>query len=140
MPADGIDFIDKNNAGRVLLALFEHVTHPAGTDADKHLDKAGAGDREERHVRFAGNSSGKQGLAGAWGPDQQHTLRDLTAEALELLRIFEVFDDFLELLLCFIDAGDILESYAPDLLGQQPRPALAETHGPTAAALHLAHE
>ena len=39
MPADGVDLVDKDDAGCVLLALFEHVAHAAGADADKHLDK-----------------------------------------------------------------------------------------------------
>ena len=65
MPADRVDLVDEDDAGRVLLALLEHVAHAAGADADEHLDKIGARDREERHVRFAGDRAGEQGLAGA---------------------------------------------------------------------------
>ena len=79
-------------------------------------------------------------LAGAGRPDQQHALRDLAAEPLELLRVLQELDDLLEFLLRLVDAGHILEGDAPDLFGQQPRPALAEPHRPAAAALHLAHE
>ena len=140
MTADRVDLVDEDDAGRVLLALLEHVAHPARADADEHLDEIRAGDREERHVRLAGDGAGQQGLAGARRPDQQHALRDLAAEPLKLLRILQVLDDLLELLLRLVDAGNILEGDAPDLLGQQPRSALAEAHRAAAAALHLAHE
>ena len=140
MPAHRVDLVDEDDAGRVLLALLEHVAHPARADADEHLDKIGAGDREERHIRLAGDRAGEQGLAGAGRPDQQHALRDLAAEPLKFLRVLQVLDDLLELLLGFVDAGDVLEGDAADLFGQQPRPALAEAHCPAAAALHLAHE
>ncbi len=140
MPADRVDLVDEDDAGRVFLALLEHVAHPAGADADEHLDKVGARDREERHVGFAGDGPRQQGLAGARRPDQQHALGDLAAEALKFLRVLEVLDDLLELLLGLVDPGDVLKGDAPDLLGQKPRPALAKAHRPAAAALHLTHE
>ena len=140
MATHRVDLIDEDDAGRILFALLEHVAHAARADANKHLDKVGAGNREERHVRLAGNRAGEQGLAGARRPDEQHSLRDLAAEPLEFLRIFQVFDDFFEFLLGLVDPGDILESDPPDLLGQKAGPALAEAHGPPAAALHLTHE
>ena len=140
VPPDRVDFVDKDDAGRILLALLEHVAHPARADADEHLDKIGAGDREERHVRLAGDSAGQQGFAGAGRPDQQHAFRDLAAESLKFLGILQVFDNFLELLLGFVDAGNVLERDAADLFGQQTRSALAETHCTAAAPLHLAHK
>ncbi len=97
MAADRVDLVDEDDAGRVLLALLEHVAHAAGADADEHLDEIRAGDREERHVRLAGDGAGEQGLAGAGRADQQHALRDLAAEALEFLRVLQELDDLLEL-------------------------------------------
>jgi len=38
-PAHGVDFIDEDDARRVLLGLFEHVAHAARADADEHFDK-----------------------------------------------------------------------------------------------------
>src|SRR3546814_2998861 len=72
--------------------------------------------------------------------DQQTALRDLAAEALELLRVAQELDDLLQLLLGLVYAGDVVEGYATDLLGQQARLRLAEAPGLAAAALHLAHE
>ena len=37
--ADRIDFVDEDDARRVLLGLFEHVAHAACADANKHFDK-----------------------------------------------------------------------------------------------------
>src|SRR5215469_5057521 len=42
MTADRVDFVDEDDARRVLLGLLEHVTHARGTDADEHLDEVGA--------------------------------------------------------------------------------------------------
>ena len=53
MAADGVDFVDKDDAGRVLLGLFEHVAHAGGADADEHLDEVRARNGEERHVGLA---------------------------------------------------------------------------------------
>ena len=44
MAADRVDFVDEDDAGRVLLGLLEHVAHAAGADADEHLDEVGTGD------------------------------------------------------------------------------------------------
>src|SRR5215471_15558256 len=140
MPADRVDLVDEDDAGSVLFPLLEHVAHAAGANSDEHLDEVGPGNREERHVCFTGDGAGEQGLAGPRGADQQYPFGDLAAEPLKLLRVLQVFDDLLELLLGFVDPGDILEGDAPDLLGQKPCPALAKPHGSAAAALHLPHE
>ena len=79
MPADGVDLVDEDDAGGVLLALLEQVAHPGGADADEHLDEVRAGDREERDVGLAGDRPGQQGLAGSGRAYQQHALGDLAA-------------------------------------------------------------
>ena len=97
MAADRVDFVDEDDAGRVLLALLEHVAHPAGADADEHLDEVGTGNGEEGHVGLAGDGTGQQRLTGARRSDQEAALGDLAAEALEFLRIAQVLDDLLQL-------------------------------------------
>src|SRR5690606_13535007 len=91
MTADGIYLVDEDDAWRILLGLVKHIAHAACADANEHLDEIGTGNREERHIRFAGDGPGKQGLAGAGRADQQHAARNLAAEALELLRIAQEF-------------------------------------------------
>ena len=39
---DRVDFVDEDDARRVLLGLVEHVAHAAGADTDEHLDEIGA--------------------------------------------------------------------------------------------------
>ena len=51
--------------------------------------------------------------------DEQRALRDLAAEAAELLRVAQELDDFLKLLLRLVDAGHVVERHAPVLLGQK---------------------
>ena len=140
MAADRVDFVDEDDAGRVLLALLEHVAHAAGADADEHLDEVGAGDGEEGHVGLAGDGARQQRLTGARRADQQAALRDLAAEALELLRVLQELDDLLELDFGLVDAGHVVEGHPADLSRSAAGPALAEAHGLAAAGLHLAHE
>ena len=142
MTADRVDLVDEDDAGRVLLRLVEHVAHARGADADEHLDEVRTGDREERHLGFAGDRAREQRLAGAGRADHQHAARDLAAEALELGRVLEEVDDLADFLLRLVDAGDVGEGDGDLVLVQQPRAALAEGHRAAAArpALHLAHE
>ncbi len=140
MAADGVDLVDEDDAGGVLLALLEQVAHARGADADEHLDEIRTADREERHVRFARDRAREERLARSRRAHQQHALRDAAAELLELLRFLEELDDLLELFLRFVDAGDVLERHLLLRAGRQLRLALAEREGLVAAALHLAHE
>ena len=138
--ADGVDFVNEHDARCVLLALFEQVAHAGGAHADEHLHEVGAADGEERHVRLAGDGARQQRLAGARGAHQQDALRNPAAELLELLRLAQEVDDFLQLFLRLVYAGDVLERHL--LLGarRQLRLALAERERLVAAALHLPHE
>ncbi len=138
MTADGVDFVDEDDAGSVLLALLEQVADAACADADEHLHEVGAGDAEERHVGFAGHRARQQGLAGSRRPDQQHALGNASAELLELLRLAQEFDDLFQLFLGFIHAGDVLERHLLLLHGEQAGAALAEGQRLVAAGLHLA--
>ena len=140
MAADGVDFVDEHDARRVFLSLLEQVAHARGADADEHLDEVRTADREERNVRFAGDRASEQGLAGSRRAHQQYALGNTAAQLLELLRLLEELDDFLEFVLGFVHAGDVFER---DLLlraRRQLRLALSERERLVAAALHLTHE
>ena len=139
MAADRVNFIDEDDAGRVLLALFEQVAHAAGADADKHLHEVRTGNGEERNVGFAGDGARQQSLARARRPDQQHALGNAPAELLEFLRVFQELDNFLQLFLGFVRAGDILERGFLLLRGQQTRAGFAEAQRLVSAGLHLPH-
>ncbi len=58
MASDGIDFIDEDDAGSILLALLEQIAYATGPDADKHFHEVRTRDREERNVGFARNRAG----------------------------------------------------------------------------------
>ena len=133
MAADRVDFVDEDDAGRVLLGLLEHVAHAAGADADEHLDEVGARNGEERHIGFARDRARDQRLAGAGRADQQHAARNLAAEPLEFAGIAQELDDLLQVLLGLVDAGDVLEGDAAMRLGQQLGARLAEAQRLAAA-------
>src|SRR5678815_3332137 len=112
MAADGVDFVDEDDARGRLLGLVEHVADAAGADADEHLDEVRAGDGEEGNARLTRNGAGKKRLAGARRADQQRALRDLAAEASEATRVLEEFDDLLKLFAGLVDAGDVCEGHS----------------------------
>jgi hypothetical protein len=68
MPADGIDFVDEDDARGMFLPLLEEVAHPARTDADEHLDEVGTRDAEERNASLSGNGAGSSVLPVPGGP------------------------------------------------------------------------
>src|SRR5262249_6092342 len=139
MATDGIDFVDKDDARGVFLALFEEVAHAAGTDAYKHFHEVRAGDREEWDVCFASNGAGQKSLARTRGTNEEHSLGNATAQLLELLRILQEVDNFVQLLFGFVDSGYILKRGFFLLGRQQTRAGFAETQRLVAAGLHLPH-
>ena len=139
LAADRVDLVDEDDARRVALGLVEQVADAAGADADEHLDELRAGDREERHAGLAGDGPGHQRLAGARRAHQQHAARDARAERVELLGVLQELDDFLELGLGLVDAGDVGEGHDGLVAEEHPGPALAEAEGLVIRALGLSH-
>src|ERR1051326_361789 len=137
MAADRVNFVNKDDAGRILLALLEQIAHAACTHANKHFYEVRARDGEKRHVGFAGHGACQQGLAGSGRADEQHALRNAPAQFLEFLRLAQELDDFAQLFFGFIHAGNVFERNLLLLHAQQPRPALAEAQRLVAAGLHL---
>ena len=56
--AHGVDFVNKDDAGRLLFRLLKHVSNTGRAHTHKHLDEVGSRDREERHLCFTRNSLG----------------------------------------------------------------------------------
>src|SRR3546814_217892 len=104
MTSHGVDFVDEDDARRILLRLFEHVAHAGRADADEHLDEIGARNAEERHIGLPRDGAGEQRLAGAGRADQQRALWNLAAEAVELGRVLEEIDDLGQFLTRLVDA------------------------------------
>ena len=137
MPADRVNLVNEDDAGRILLTLLEQVAYPAGTHANEHLDKIRAGNRKEGHVGFAGHCARQQSLAGSRGADEQHTFGDAPAELLKFLRLAQELDDLFQLFFGFVNSSNIFESDFLLLHGEQPGAALAEAQRLVAAGLHL---
>ena len=87
MAADGVDFIDIDDAGGVFLPLDKKVPDPGGADADEHFHKIRAADAEKWDPRLTGNGPGQQGLPGPGGTDQQDALGNAAAQAGEFLGV-----------------------------------------------------
>src|SRR6185369_10616936 len=132
-----VDLVDEDDAGRVLLALFEQVAHAAGTDADEHFHEIRAGNAEERHARFTRDRASEQRLARTGRTHHQHALGDAPTEPLKLLRVLEEGDELFDLVFGLVDTGDVREGDLVLRLAQQARAALAEAHRLAAACLQL---
>ena len=123
---DSVDLIDEDDAGGVLLALLEQVSHSGGPHAHEHLHEVGSADGEEGHPGLAGDGSGQKRLARAWRSDQQHPFGDSASQFLKLLGVLQEFDDFLQFFLGFLGAGHVLEGDFLLLGGQQLGTALSK--------------
>ena len=140
LAAHRVDFVDKNQAGGVFLALGEQVAHAGSADAHEHFHKIRAGYGEERHSCLPGHGPGQQRLACSRRADEQHALGDTSAKPRELARIGQEFHHFSQLFLGFIHAGNIGESDLGLILRHHAGARAPERHGLAPAALHLAHE
>ncbi len=135
--AYGIDLIDEDDAGRVLLRLLEHVAHARSAHAHEHLDEIRARNGEEGNVGFARDCARQQRLAGSGRPHQQHAARNASAQPLEFSGIAQELDNLLQILLRLIDPSHVLERDAAVRFGQKFGPALAEPERLAARSLHL---
>src|SRR5580704_17916420 len=111
MTSNSVDLIYKDNARCMLLALHEQVAHARRADANEHLDKVPARNREERHARFARDRAREEGLAGSRRADQQHALGDSAAEASEALGVSQKLNYLFELVLRLVDSRDVAERH-----------------------------
>src|SRR5467141_2715710 len=140
MPSDRVNLVDEDDAGRVLLALFKEIAHAAGAHADKHFHEVRTGNREEGNVGLSSYRARQQRLARSRRSDKQDTLRNSSAQLLELLRIFQELNNFLQLFLGLVRTGDVLERSLLLLRGEQPCAGLAKTQGLVSARLPLPHQ
>merc|ERR1711871_117535 len=69
LAADGINFVDENDARGVFLGLLEEVTNPACTDTDEHLDEFRTRNRKEGNTGFSSYGLGQESFARTWRSD-----------------------------------------------------------------------
>jgi len=107
MATNSVDFIDEDDARSVLLGLLEHIADTTRTHADKHLNEVRTGNGEERHLGFASNRLGQQGINGTRRTYHQNAARNTTTQALELAWIAQELDQFADFFLGLIAACNI---------------------------------
>ena len=120
LAAHGVDLVDKDDGGRGPLGLLKEVPDAACANAHIELHEVRAGNGQKAHPRLAGNSLGKEGLAGARRAHQQHALGDAGADGDEFLGVFQDLHDLLELLLLLVSSGHVLEGDFLVLVGKAP--------------------
>src|SRR5258707_13917731 len=125
MASNGVNFVDEDDAGSVLLTLFEQGANATRAHGYEHLNKVRSGDGKEGDISFTRNGAGQQGLACSRRSDEQDALRNASAELLKLLRLAQEFDNLAQLFLGFIHASHVLERDFLLLHGEQARAALA---------------
>ncbi len=135
----GVQFIHENNAGGFFFGLGKQVSDAGRPDADKHLHKLGAADREKRHLSFSRHRLGQEGFSGPRRSDQQNTFGDFPPEPTEFFRRLEKLDDFLEFRLGFFDSGHIGEANLDILLHINLGFALPDRHETATEAPTLGH-
>ena len=141
LAADGVDFIDEDDARRCFLSLFEHVTHTRCTNTDEHFYEVRTGNSKERHFCFASDRFRQQRFTGTRRTDHQDAFRDLTAQFLEAARLTQVFHQFADFLFRFVTPGNVSKSGFDLIFRQHTGFAFAEGHRALpAAALHLPHK
>ncbi len=140
LASDGVDLVDEDDAGAVLLGLVEHVAHTGRTHTDEHLDEVRTGDREERDTGLACHRSGEEGLTGSGRPVQQHTARDLRSQRLVAHRVLQEVLDLVQLFDGLVRTRDVGERGLRHVLVELLGLRLAEAHDAAATtALHAAH-
>mmetsp|Transcript_39892 Transcript_39892/g.96233 ORF Transcript_39892/g.96233 Transcript_39892/m.96233 type:complete len:284 (-) Transcript_39892:146-997(-) len=107
--ANRVDLVDEYDAGRLALRRVEQVTHPPGAHAHEHLLEFAARRVEKGHTRLASNGLGEQCLSGPGGAHEEYALCHLAAQPREPLGVLEEGHNLHQLLLCLVDADDVLE-------------------------------
>ena len=136
--ADGIEFVDENDAGGFLFGLFKQIAHPGGTRTHKQFHKFRTADDEEGHARLAGHRLREQRFAGAGRAHQQHPFGNAGADGGIALGRLEEVHDLGELGLGLIHASHVGEGDPRLLVGHVHLGlALGEAQG-TLGASHAA--
>ena len=91
--ADGVDLVNKYDAGGFFLGLLKEVPHLGGSHTHEHLHKLRAGHGKEGDVGFARHSLCQHGLAGARRAYQQNALGHGRADLFVLVRVVEIVHD-----------------------------------------------
>ena len=120
--AQGIQFIDKDDAGSAGRRLGEKIADAGRPHPDEHFHKLRSADAEEGHVRLSGNGLGQQGFACPRRAEQEDPFGDLPPQFLKFTRVLQKLHDFLKFFFGFVDPGHIGKSDAGLHPGQKAWP------------------
>ncbi len=112
---DGIDFVDKDNAGSFLLGLFKEVAHTRCTYAHKHLHEIGTRNGEKRHIRLTCNRLSQQGFTCSRRAYQQCALGNLCSQLAIFCGSTQKIDNLFDLNFRLSQSGYVFEG---NLLGR----------------------
>ena len=118
--ADRVQLVDEDDRRRRLLGLLEQIAHARCTHTHDRLDELGGRHGEEGGVRLARDGAGEQRLAGPRRPVQHHPPRDPSAELRVARGVLEEVHDLDELVLGFVDPGDVVEGDSLLRAGRDP--------------------
>src|SRR5579862_4576057 len=126
MAADGVDFIDEDDARSVLLALLEKIAYAGSAHAHEHLNKVRARYGEEGNIGLARDGPRQQGFSGSRRAYQQYAFGNTAAQLLEFLRLTQKLNNFVQLFLGLFDTRNVFKSDLLLLAGMQAGTALPE--------------
>ena len=109
MPSNGVEFINKDDAGSIFLPLLKKVSDPTRPHADEHLNKIRSADAEKGNAGFSCDGPSHKSLPRPGRTHQEYALGDSSTQLLEFLRFFQELNDFLKFLLRFLYTSHILE-------------------------------
>ena len=138
--ADGVDLIDENNAGCILIGFFEQVTHTGGAHADIELDEIRARQGEKGHMRLTGHGLCQQSLSGSGRAHEQGSLGKLGADLDIAAGIVQEIDDLHQGFLGLVFTCHVLEGDTGLLLYIFLGRALSYAHDTASASAHAAEE
>jgi hypothetical protein len=106
---NGIKFVNKYDTGRMLLSLFEQITHPGCSYSDEHFNKIASADRKERYFGLTGHGTSQERFPCPRRANQEHSFGDASAKIFVLLRVLEEINNLLQLELCFVATGYVFK-------------------------------
>ena len=105
--ADRVDLVDEDDAGCLLLGLFEEVADFGRAHAYEHLHKFRAGHGEEWHIGFACDRLGQHGLSGSGRANEKNAFGHRRADLLIFAGVVQVLHDLLQVFLGLLFARHI---------------------------------
>jgi hypothetical protein len=140
LPPYRVQLIDEHDTWCVSFRLLEQIADSRRSNPDKHLHEFTSANGKEGHLGLARHCAGQQRFAGSGRTYKQHAFGDLRTQGTVALWMHEECHHFLQLVLGFLAARDIIESDFCVLVGHQFCAARSDTHHRLAEPFHAARK